>query len=326
MKFPTPKDKKLNLGQPTELRQLWIRDVYIPHPKARKALTLLEHWRKRVHALQAGHCMFITGQTGSGKSRLAAFVCEDMNSNAEQMTDRTVRRSIIVSLPVLLTEKQFAIQILRALGAPDTTKGSYRELQRKIQTLFRECQVETVFIEDFHNMALATKFVGAARVSNVICDLVDTTSTLFVILGDHRAEEIFTQVPPLRRRTPTRVALPYFALSKDPGELATFKKLLIEIDKWLPLAESSDLESKETAHSIYLATGGVFSHLIQLLDLAWPHSVGAAREKLIAADLKLAFDTLYGDVEEQSNPFSERFISVDRLDAKGQPFYGWAQS
>jgi hypothetical protein len=322
LKFPIPKEKSLNLGQSIELRQLWIRDVYIPHPKAKNALALFESWRKRVQTLETGHCMFVKGQTGSGKSRLAKFVSDDMNIVTEQ-SDRTIKRTLIVILPVLLSEKQFAIQILRALDAPDPTKGSYRELLFRIQTLFRECRVETVFVEDFHNMALATKFVGAARVSNVICDLVDTTSTLFVILGDQRCDEIFKQVPPLRRRTPTQVALPYFALSKDPGEMAIFKKLLVEMDKWLPLAESSQLETKENAQAIFLATAGIFSHLIQLLDLAWPHAVNAGRERLVSADLKVAFETLFGDVEEHTNPFAESFVKVDRLDAKGQPFHGW---
>lgn len=323
MKFPTPKPKSFYKDQPNSVRQLWIKDVYIPHPKPKKALTLLETWRIRTQTLRSGHCMFVSGQTGSGKSRLAAFVCEELNSTIDQPQDRTLKRSIIVALPVLLTEKQFAIQVLRALGAPNPTKGNYRELLFKIQTLFRECRVETVFIEDFHNMALATKFVGAARVSNVICDLIDTTATLFVILGDKRSDEIFIQVPPLRRRTPTKVALPYFALTKDLGELTTFKKLLVEIDKWLPLAETSELERKENAHAIFLATSGIFSHLVQLLDLAWPHALGAGREHLTTGDLKTAFGTLYGDIEERSNPFSQDFVSVDRLDGPGQPFDRW---
>lgn len=322
MNYPEPPPPEYWRNKTVQDRRKWIQHVFIPHPRVQKAVVGIQSWMDRCNTTGRGAGIYIQGETGSGKTRLSTYIKDQLMCESEHVSpDRTLKSAITVELPAVCSEKQIAIQILNAMRDPRPNKGSYRELKDRIHTLFRECQVRVVFVDDIHNLVVGPNLNGATKVFTVICDLIDVTNALFVLMGDRRSQVIVDNILPLRRRVPFRLALPYFDVI-EPARREEFKKLMVELQKWLPLAESSQLESKDLAGRLFAATGGIFGHFITLLDFAWPIAVDSGREHLVRADLAIAFEKLYGDVLPNSNPFADGFV-LRPLDQPGEQFHGW---
>jgi hypothetical protein len=115
--------------------------------------------------------------------------------------------------------------------------------------------------------------------------------------------------------------LRYFDINEQARK-PEFKKLMLELDEWIPLAEHSCIVEPEVMERMFVASNGILQYLVALVNYAWPIAVKAGRERIVVDDLAIAFEKLWGDVSPEINPFVLT-NKVRQLKRKGEPFYGW---
>lgn len=319
--YSVPPCKDLWRGASRPTRQKWFKNALIIHPRFRKAIEITDMKLQRCKDADVGDAFFIEGETGSGKTWLIDFFCRRSPFANKELTERSIRPVIRLKVPGVCTPKQFCVDMLKCLEDPLPEKGTYTQLKARVIALFRECQVQLVLLDDLQDIPLKRSARGVENIVSCIRDFIDETCALFVMLGNRTAAVVLDSNSQLRKRAAYRLQLKYFDL-REVSRLAEFKKLMSQLDSWLPLAESSCITDGLIMGRIFCATNGIFQFIIQLLDYSWPEAVKDGRETLIISDLYTGFANLYGDVADTLNPFSQSFTPRS-LDKPGEPFFAW---
>ena len=182
-----------------------------------------------------------------------------------------------------------------------------------------ECKARFLVVDNFHDVPERRDVGGVRVIGNWFRDIGDDAKIVLVLLGTKEAEDVTLFNDQVKRRVMTKRHLRYFGID-TPAERKQWIRLLHEIDMELPLAETSNLTSKDIAGRIYVATNGIFDYLSKLLIAALKLAVRDGREHLTLGDLCDAYSKCHGDVPDGSNPFGKDF-RIRRLDQIDEPFF-----
>jgi hypothetical protein len=94
----------------------------------------------------------------------------------------------------------------------------------------------------------------------------------------------------------------------------------MDLDRHLPLAESSKLDDPMTASLLLRGSNASYGHLNSLLIHAMEIAVSQGMEKLTIDHLRQAFERTFGEAAKHGNPFSSDY-NGDRLTHPGQAFH-----
>lgn len=318
--FPSPPDKTSWRRKSIGERRSWKQEFYIDHPVVK---TLFEDCRQKMHLCHETNrydTVLVKGGTGSGKTTF----CKQLSNYAEKVfhfddPEVTVRPFIKIGIPDPCTPYELAFTILDALG--DQTVVRRRRKAETIDAagkLIQQCQVRLILVDDVQDIPARRGTRGIGLVGARLREYIDNSAALWVFLGTSDILKVVDSDPQLVKRICYRATIPYFSIGDDVGR-NQFMRLLMHIDKWLPLAEPSCITEPQIAGLIHVATEGIFDRLVQLLDRAWHESVVTGRERIEPADLAHAFPFVFGLDASRLNPFAKEF-SIRRLRAAGEPF------
>lgn len=318
--FPFARQKELWRSAPFEERHRWIEHFYIEYPAVKKMFS--DFIQKLEHCAATGSRdgMVIIGETGVGKTALV----NRMNLYASQRYQRadpekTICPVIQFAIPDPCNPLEVCIKILKALGENNPRiRRTKAETIEAASQLMNSCEVKCVLIDNCQDIPARRGSRGIEAVGTRIRTTMDETTALWVFLGTSDALKVIDSDPQLVKRASYRTTLKYFSITGSE-EQRKFRKLLCEIDEWLPLAEPSCIVDPKRAASLFLATNGIFDRIIKLVDRAWITSFKAGRESLEVGDLRVAFDYIYGADASHINPFADDFVPR-LLEKEGEPF------
>jgi hypothetical protein len=274
---------------------------------------------ERCSATKKLQAMLVIGAPGSGKTKLAKALQAIVDENygrAEE--ERTVVPSIFFEAPDPCTPPEISITILEALGDPFPRKRKRGELMKRTAEMIEKCEVKLIIMDNLQDVPARRARRGVEQVGVRIRALMDRTKCLWMFFGTEDAKLVVDADDQLIKRIPYRANLEYFGIG-TLGASKLLKRLLIEVDKWLPMAETSCIASAEMAWRIYLASDGIFQRLTDLFDSAWELAANAGRERIDQDDLAEAFDHVHGPRDPSQNPFRPEFVKR-RLNGKDEPF------
>jgi Bacterial TniB protein len=319
MKFE-PRTKSSWRGAPITERELWTRDIFIMYPRLRNIVDTIDEKLLRCERLGISDGLLIKGETGAGKTKLADLLRHRYRIGS---TDDEVARMPVLSVdvPLICSPRQFALSSFAALGERFSRQGSPDDLRKQLAIMMGACQTRVFLLDNFHDIPARRAEAGITAVGNWLRELFDATKVLFVFLGKPEAEQVLRLNEQLRRRVPFRTSLNYFSAA-DETRLREFKSLMMILEKWIPLADPSGLQTGAIAMRLYCATNGIMKFILETLDLAVPHAVADGREHLVLSDLEMAFQKIWGEAADMVNPFSADF-QPRSLNKAGEPFEDW---
>ncbi|MBW8469729.1 MAG: TniB family NTP-binding protein [Thiobacillus sp.] len=323
--MPTPPDRMSWKGIPVQERLGWRKKMFIPHPKAAQALNAILDRIDRTAVTDASTGVFIVGETGSGKTRLGQHVCDLVASRAVHHNSNADHVPVVmVKCPEVSSRKQLAVQILSAMGAAFPRKHTYADLLRQLEALAVPVGLRTIILDDLQDLLRGRTRRGVQETVLALRDIFDHLSITLVLLGTPESVVVVNDNLQLRKRIPYRLSLPYFDLV-NPQEVQNFKKLIHEVERWLPLAESSNLITAEVLMRLLRATNGIFQYLLDLLDQAIVEACREKQESIGVSHLGRAFDWVYGTTAGAGNPFTTETGKLRPLDLTGEPFHAWTK-
>lgn len=315
-----PNDKIFWQGKTVQIRQSWTENFYVYYPNIKKILQDFKQkldYCERANLYQA---MLVVGGTGAGKTALALT----MSNIAKRRFDRedeekTVRPCIQFAIPDPCTPFELSVSILQALGEHQPRARKNRaETISAAEKMLRICEVKLVLIDNVQDIPERRGSRGIEMVGARLRNLIDASGALWVLLGTADASKVINGDEQLIRRVPYRAKLNYFGV-KDKEQRNSFRNLLKEIDKWLPLSEPSCLQDPSITRPMFAATEGIFDRIVQLVDRAWFEACLRKSEVMEKQDLKSAFDYVFSYIADEQNPFSEGFV-LRILNGIDEPF------
>jgi hypothetical protein len=315
-----PPEKKTWFGLSIEDRQKWRQNLFIAHPQIQRILAdfalKLEHC-ERAHTYQA---MLIIGGTGAGKTTLTRRISDiGWQRYHRDVPEKTICPVLQFRVPDPCTPFEFSVSILKALGEerPRARKNRADTIEAA-EKLLHDCEVKIILIDNFQDIPERRSKRGIELVGSRLRNLIDATSAVWVFLGTEAAKTVINSDDQLIRRVGYSTDLRYFS-TNTISEKVNFRRLLVELDKWLPLTKRSCLTDPKMAMRMFLATEGIFDRIIQIVDRGWVETVESGREFMDQEDLEKAFVYVYGPDAASINPFSKDFV-IQSLRQKNQPF------
>jgi hypothetical protein len=198
--------------------------------------------------------------------------------------------------------------ILDALGDPRYDKGTIGNMQIRVVNYLRECRVRLAIFDELQHFHDRNSPKGLQDVSNWFKTVIkdkDLQMACVLVGLEKDAEEVVSANPQLARLFGDPFRLKPFSWSENsPDTIQEFRTFLSELEKRLPLAESSNLNNKERAWRCFVACGGFTSYLMRLIRKATHNALTQGKEHLDDELLAKAFaQELAGERRNIANPF-----------------------
>lgn len=315
-----PPEKSYWHGKSLQQRQRWTDKLFIEHPQIKR---ILKDFNQKLDFCERSgkfEAMLIVGGTGVGKTTLTSKMAEIAEARfIREDIERTIRPSIQFAIPDPCTPYELSVTILRSLGEEQPRARKNRaDTISAAEKLIKDCEVKLVLLDNVQDIPERRGTRGVEMVGARLRNLIDASGALWVFLGTMDANKVINSDEQLIRRVPYRTKLDYFDIKND-DQKSIFIRLLMEIDKWLPLTSESCLHESSQIGTIYAATEGIFNKLIQLVDRAWFEAFQEAREEMQNQDLEKAFRYVNACTNDDQNPFSEKFV-IRNLRGVNEPF------
>lgn len=307
-------------GRPIEERQAYMAKLHVPHRAIARTAAEINRMAKRCRVEQRGYALMVLAESGNGKTHLARYF-SDLHPRDD--SGEISRIPIVAfSIPAQPTQKSLGSALLKALKAPKHNQGSAQDILDRAIFHLHAGSAMIVFVDNLQDIPERRRALGVMQLGNWLRELIDRCQCLIVLLGTHAATEITDSNSQLRRRVSRRITMERMDPRVGQDSAAKFYRFLDEIDKRLPLSETSELHSYERAVKIFHATFGVLDYIFQLLNEATVFAVLAGRERILDEDLSKAFQALFQDSGTGINPFAadgpQRVLTEE-----GEPFRNW---
>lgn len=234
-------------------------------------------------------CLLLTGDTGAGKTTIYKTYAQ--NYPIQETEEGNIVPIIHAVTPSAATIKGLVTVLLKQLGDPLHDKGTTISKTIRLYDLLADCQVELIFLDEFHNF----KDLDSDKVLRNVCDwlknLILNTKIPIVLFGKEGSENILKADNfHLSRRINYRHRLvPFPRLDTDPSP-ESFRKFLSEVESKLPLAIKSGLAEQSLADRIYYATDGTIGHVMTLIRKGATHAIDQDLDQLDLDILGFIYD------------------------------------
>ncbi|HDR9135006.1 TniB family NTP-binding protein [Burkholderia vietnamiensis] len=301
-----------------------VRNTLVEHPAFAAGIAAIQRCHRMGRfGLEEPGCLLVTGVSGSGKSTLRKeYVRHHPRRETEEGTEIPV---LDLELPAQPTIKNVAERILLELGDPLFTRGSAEAMTSRIVTLFRNCHVELVILDEFQHFIDHSSEKIETRVADWLKHLVNITRVPFVLMGLHRCRRILQSNEQLRRRFSRQIALEPFANS-DKRSRRIFDGLMRSIWTNLPVPPAPQLVGDgDHLDRIHFATYGLMGYIMMLVSTSVEIALDEKRPCIDQDILSQAFvESIWPDARGHLNPFHPRFICRPLTNA-GEPFFGYTR-
>jgi energy-coupling factor transporter ATP-binding protein EcfA2 len=266
-----------------------IDSITIPHEAFAHGHSLIERAIRCSNGLIPPKCVAILGPSGAGKSRLLVQSFEGL-PKARRENDGMSVPAFLTKVPPKPTPKALASALIKALGAPDFTRGTEPQLIYRAEILMRECGVRAVGLDDIHHFVDQSSINTMHHAADMLKNLTDTVKCSLILTGLPYSSELLNLNEQLARRFMAPVLLDRFLwqVSKDREEfldtLTSFEEGMKQKHFKLPA-----LGSVEMGFRFYCASGGLIGYVAKILEWVVQTAVVEGRLAVTISDFERGY-------------------------------------
>lgn len=238
-----------------------LHATFVPFGQFKAALAEIEEFLEYSEGSDDERGMLLTGVSGAGKSTvIRTFVSRYPGVERPEGVARPVFAASITS-PA--TVKGVAMDLLQGLGADRPETGATQWRTERLATLFDDCGVRLVFLDEFHHLTQCTTDKNMNNVANWIKALLNRSHISLVLAGTPETLQVLKSNSQLSSRFVHRVELKPFSWKQDEDEFRRFLKSLERA--FSQYGPAVDLTSKDLPERLFLTSGGLLRPLMQLI-------------------------------------------------------------
>lgn len=214
--------------------------------------------------------LLLVGRSGNGKSSILERFAH-RHPVQITATGSPIAPLLHIQMPDTPDETEFWSTILWALGVSHREKDPASIKKRQVKSTMQYASVRLLVIDEFNNLTNAGK--KAADLLAAIKGLSNDLKIPIVAAGTQAAINALNSDPQMKSRFEP-AALDRWKLDNE------YLRFLASYEKLLPLAEPSNLASRELAPTIYGMAGETIGATVKLLKKAAEHAVESGRERI----------------------------------------------
>lgn len=253
-------------------------------------------------------CLVVIGEKGVGKSAFLKRYAED--NPQERIIEGNVvtitRPVVYVPFPPSPTLKGAAEVFLAALAGPRSLRGNRSALTQRIKEMLIDLKTEIVIADEFQHVRDEGR-KGKSEVADWLKDIIKSTNIPFVLAGMPETIQIIQADEQLHSLTEEPTVISTYDW-EDKGSRFAWRALLAKIDVKLPFNERSELSEQETAHTLFLCTGGNLRRLRAILRIAVNRALSVNGKLVTWDDLAAGYYRLPKLQGVKGNPFDRHGI------------------
>jgi hypothetical protein len=229
--------------------------------------------------------LLIVGRSGNGKSSILERFASRHPVQVSG-TGTPIAPVLHISMPETPDESEFWSEILWAMGISHGDRDSAALKKRQAKSVLSYAGVRVLVIDEFNNLTTAGKRAGDLLAA--IKGLSNDIKICVVAAGTQAAINALNLEPQMKSR--------FEPAALDRWKLNTeYLRFLTSYERLLPLAEPSDLASRELAPVIYAMAGETIGATVKLLKEAASHALTAGMERI---DIKVLKDLTWTRQDE----------------------------
>lgn len=275
----------------TERIQNCLEDKWIGYTRALSILKRLDDILVYPRTLRMPNIL-VVGRSGNGKSSLLERF---INRHPVQINERgsAVMPILRIEMPETPDESELWSLMLWALAVSHREKDPASIKKRQVKSLLVHSQVRLLVVDEFNNLARAGKAAGDLLAG--IKGLSNELKISIVAAGTPDAANTLASESQMWSRFEVAI-LDRWKLDQE------YLRFLMSYERLLPLAEPSNLASRELAPKIYGMAGDTVGGAVKLLKLASAAAIESGAERITATLL----DRLEWTRSDQWNEIGKR--------------------
>lgn len=279
-----------------------IRNIVVDHEEFHRGREILEHcYQLKQHGFEGCLGIAILGESGVGKTTLIRKFSENhLGSSTETQTYSPI---IVVTVPPKPSGNSLCSAILKGLSDPFAYNRDTEDKKRsRVIHLIRECGTTVIILDEMQHFTNRWNNKVAHDAADSLKSIMDETNVMMVIVGLEYGKSLFVQNEQLRRRFSYNITLPRFNWNNESSR-KQFKGMLRVVQKSIVSFQIIDLSSPETSFRMYLASGGLASYVMTLLEQAALIAYVKNRFEIGVDELARAYDAIQVSYPKKANPF-----------------------
>ncbi|UNK42458.1 TniB family NTP-binding protein [Luteimonas sp. S4-F44] len=259
-------------------------DRWIGYTRATQVLDQLDQLLTYPRSLRMPN-LLVVGRSGNGKSSIIEHFT---NRHPLQMTESgsPIAPILRIEMPETPDETEFWSTLLWSLAISHREKDPASIKKRQAKSVLQYANVRLLVIDEFNNLVNAGKAAGDLLAA--IKGLSNELKISIVAAGTQAAINALNSDPQMKSRfEPT--ALDRWKLNSE------YLRFLASYEQLLPLAEPSQLASRELAPKLYGMAGDTIGGTVKLLKAASAHAINIGVERITAPVLDDLGWTRLGD-------------------------------
>lgn len=244
-------------------------DRWIGYTRATQILQQLDQLLIYPKSLRMPNVL-VVGRSGNGKS---SIVERFASRHPVQITTTgsPVAPILLVSMPETPDEGEFWSEILWAMGVSHSERSPAPIKKREVKSVLGYAGVRVLVMDEFNNLMTAGRRAGDLLAA--IKGLSNDLKISIVAAGTQAAINALNSDPQMKSR--------FEPAALDRWRLDTeYLRFIASYEKLLPLAEPSNLASREIAPVLFSMAGSTIGQTVKLLKEAASHAISTGRERI----------------------------------------------
>lgn len=260
--------KALSLPK-TERIEFCRTDRWVGYTRATEVLRQMEALLSHPKSLRMS-CLLLVGRSNNGKSSILEHFLR-RNPVIPTPEGEVVGEIVYVQMPETPDETEFWSEILWHCGVSHREKDPAALKKRQVKSHLQYSQARLLVIDEFNNLTNAGKAAGYLLAA--IKGLSNDLKIPIIAAGTQAAINALNSDPQMKSRFDP-APLPRWELD---GE---YRRFLASYERLLPLADPSDLSSRELATKLYGMAGDTIGMTVRLLKDAAVRAVEEGEERI----------------------------------------------
>ncbi|MCD9518895.1 TniB family NTP-binding protein [Photobacterium phosphoreum] len=278
-------------------------NVFIESPVATMVMDDFDRLRYNKRLGGEQQCMLLTGDTGSGKSRLI----QEYQQRLQPIKHQSSSLVLVSRIPSKPTLSSTIIQLLKDLGHFGSTyrkgRSGDQSLTESLIRCVRSQKTELIIINEFQELVEFKSGKALNEIANRLKYISEEAQIPIVLVGMPWAKKIASE-PQWASRLMIRRELGYFKLSDDPAHFIRFIKGLITR---MPVSTSAEVKSKVVILALFSVCRGQLRALKRFLDETVKYVMLQNKHELTPHSFAVVFSMYYPN---EINPFKQ---SLDEI-------------